>query len=767
MQPDSVQSRPERLAAVFGALRTSRGMKASDLAKQLGLSRPTVVTLLTDLERSAVAVAMHTDVGSSGRPATVWGLAPKAGYVIGADLLNRSLLISAATLDGRVAAAVFHPVPASVRQRRFETVVEHLKSFISECAGLGPLRAVSVSCTGTIDQNGTVSHSTLVPQWDNFPIGAELSEALGQRVRVENDVNCSALGEYIERCATGQLTSADDLVFIQLAGSMVTGLILGGEIHRGISCNAGEFGLPLVDNDDLTDEELVRQVSRSIQATSAVLDPSVIVVSSPLLNHQLVPAVRRFLATHFGEPAPNRVMERPLLGERAACVGALTLALTDAALGLVGAPAPSVCCPTNLDLLGGTLGDRSHTASLEKPPSQRVPLRVGVVGVGARSSIIRHALVKENNAVLAAACDPFPGTRQRLQDWTRVDTSGVTIVTGLEEFIRVGLDAAFVMSPDDTHADVTCTLLEAGIPVYLEKPIAIELADATRILETAYRTGTKLYVGHNMRHMNVVRTLRDLIGQGVIGEVKAIWCRHFVGHGGDFYFKDWHADRRHSKGLLLQKAAHDLDVMNWLAGTHATRVVAMGGLSVYGQIEDRRDRGGELMPSWFSLENWPPGSQTGLNPVVDVEDISMLLAETKSGVFLSYQQCHFTPDYWRNYTVIGTEGRLENFGDTQGGHVTLWNRRSEYDPDGDARFPILGDAGGHDDADLLTVTEFLNFVRVGGHTDTSPLDAWHAVATAVLATDSLRSGAIPQDIPELPVEITTYFHNNQTQPGKE
>ena len=60
--------------------------------------------------------------------------------------------------------------------------------------------------------------------------------------------------------------------------------------------------------------------------------------------------------------------------------------------------------------------------------------------------------------------------------------------------------------------------------------------------------------------------MRELIASGAIGRVTSIWCRHFVGHGGDYYFKDWHADRRRSTGLLLQKGAHDIDIMHWLAG---------------------------------------------------------------------------------------------------------------------------------------------------------------------------------------------------------
>ena len=261
--------------------------------------------------------------------------------------------------------------------------------------------------------------------------------------------------------------------------------------------------------------------------------------------------------------------------------------------------------------------------------------------------------------------------------------------------------------------------------------------------------------------MNVVRSMRDIIRQGRIGEVKAIWCRHFVGNGGDYYFKDWHATREHGTGLLLQKAAHDIDVMHWLADDHTADVVAMGDLTVYGQVTDRKDHSGELMADWFSMDNWPPLAQKGLNPVIDVEDISMMLMRMTGGVFASYQQCHYTPDYWRNYTVIGTEGRIENFGDGEGGVIKLWNRRTGYNPDGDETFPIVGDANGHGDADLFTVSEFLRFVRTGSPTDTSPLGAWYAVAAGIQATESLRNGSVPLKVPPLDEEVIAYFANNQ------
>lgn len=90
-----------------------------------------------------------------------------------------------------------------------------------------------------------------------------------------------------------------------------------------------------------------------------------------------------------------------------------------------------------------------------------------------------------------------------------------------------------------------------------------------------------------MRHMGVVRLMRDIIVRGDIGEPKTVWTRHFVSYGGDYYFKDWHADRRRTTGLLLQKAAHDLDVIHLLAGGYARRVNAFGDLLVYGDLPRR------------------------------------------------------------------------------------------------------------------------------------------------------------------------------------
>ena len=387
-------------------------------------------------------------------------------------------------------------------------------------------------------------------------------------------------------------------------------------------------------------------------------------------------------------------------------------------------------------------------------------LRLGVVGNGNRGVIGRTAVDVDGNAAVVAVCDPLPRARDRA---TQRFGPQVVATQSVAELISVGVDAAFVTSPDHLHAEQACELLEAGVAVFVDKPLATTIEDADRVLRTAYRTGSRLYVGHNMRHMPVIRLMRELVDAGRIGAVKAIWCRYFVGDGGDRFFKDWHAEQANVNSLLLQKGAHDIDVIHWLAGGYSRRVSAMGALTVYGQVTDRRDRSNELVSEWLDRErNWPPLAQTGLNPVIDVEDLSMMTMALDNGVYATYSECHFTPDYWRNYTVIGTEGRLENFGLGPGGVVRLWNRRTEFEPHGHEEIPIPEVAGSHHGADPALLGEFLRFVRTGAPTATSPVAAREAVAAAATATRSLRTTSSALDVPPLAPELVRYFDQERS-----
>ena len=393
-------------------------------------------------------------------------------------------------------------------------------------------------------------------------------------------------------------------------------------------------------------------------------------------------------------------------------------------------------------------------------------LRVGVVGVGQRAVLAEYANRPGYSRVVSCA----DTTERGRTDARRLFGPDVAVHEDYRAMTGDDLDAVFVFTPDFLHTEPVVHFLQAGVAVFVEKPMAIGIEDCDTMLAAARTHGARLYVGHNLRHLPALRTMRQLIDEGAVGRVRAVWCRHFVGNGGDYYFKDWHAEREKTTGLLLQKGAHDIDVIHWLAGGYSREVVGLGGLTVYGEnphrrgadpaFEDRR------MPEWFDRDAWPPAKLRDLNPTIDVEDLSMMTARLDNGVYMSYQQCHYTPDYWRNYTVIGDAGRLENFGDGIEGDpavVRVWNaRRSGYRAEADVTVEIRPDtAERHGGADQQLVAEFLRFAVEGGPTETSPLAAREAVAAGVAATESLRDGGRPVAVPELEPALAAYFQAHQ------
>lgn len=386
-------------------------------------------------------------------------------------------------------------------------------------------------------------------------------------------------------------------------------------------------------------------------------------------------------------------------------------------------------------------------------------LLVGVIGSGGRGTLLGQLAHRPGRGSrVVACCDVFPATLER----NRADY-GRDLFTTAEPaaLLARDLDAVIIATPDFLHEEQAVATLARGFALYLEKPMALTLAGCDRILRAAAKSGARLYVGHNMRHMPFVRKMKALIDDGAIGEVKACWVRHFVGHGGDFYFRDWHAERRYTTGLLLQKAAHDIDVLHWFCGGYSRVVNAMGALTLYGDLPGRlpAERGPRrIRPGDMQLDLFPPTRARRLNHRIDVEDLSTVQMRLDNGVYATYAQCLYTPDYWRNYTVIGTEGRLENFGNGEPGtHLQLWNRRSNYRGKGDATYRIPVGRGAHGGADPLIMAEFLRFARTGGKTAISPLAARESVATGCQATASLRAGGIPVAVPPPSAALRRHF----------
>ncbi|HHW09944.1 MAG TPA: Gfo/Idh/MocA family oxidoreductase [Firmicutes bacterium] len=374
-------------------------------------------------------------------------------------------------------------------------------------------------------------------------------------------------------------------------------------------------------------------------------------------------------------------------------------------------------------------------------------LRIGVIGVGGRGRIARHWQNSDRAEVVAGA----DVSQEQLQAFQRDINPQAFITTDYRELLtRPDVDAVAVTSPDFTHEEYAVAALEAGKHVFCEKPLAITIEGCDRILRAWKASGKHLMVGFNMRYMNMFRVMKEIVGSGVIGEIKAVWVRHFVGMGGDFYYHDWHGTRKNTTGLLLQKGSHDIDIIHWITGKYTTRVTAFGCLSYFGG-DKPNDLTCRTCPEVDTcLEAQPKSTriQCAFRQEIDVEDNNMVLMDMEGGVKAAYLQCHFTPDYHRNYVFIGTEGRMEN--SEPEGKVWVKTRRSgtwrEY---ADRTYQVKTATGGHGGADPVICADFLDMVLKGKEPLATPVAGRMSVAVGCAATASLRQNGAPMDIPPI------------------
>ncbi len=380
-------------------------------------------------------------------------------------------------------------------------------------------------------------------------------------------------------------------------------------------------------------------------------------------------------------------------------------------------------------------------------------MRLGMIGTGGRGSMYK-LWMKNPRVEVVAGADVNPAARESFAQ----DLPDAFVAEDYRHVLdRKDVHAVAVCTPDFLHHQHAVAALQAGKHLFCEKPLAITIEDCDDILRAWQRAGVRMMVGFNMRYAYFCARMKQLVDDGAIGEVKTAWTRHFVGWGGRFYYHDWHASRRNTTGLLLQKATHDLDVMHWVCGTHTVRTAAFGKLMYYGgrMPDELRCSACEIRESCpDEAAKWGGhDDRCAFRKEVDVEDVSVMIMQYANGVQAAYQQCHFSPEYERNYTFIGTEGRIES--DEPHGKVYLWRRtlgRNQTEPT--EVFECASRFGGHGGADPVISEDFVNMVLDGAAPRAPAVAGRWSVAAGVCATQSLRNGGAPVDVPPLPDDLS-------------
>ncbi len=152
-------------------------------------------------------------------------------------------------------------------------------------------------------------------------------------------------------------------------------------------------------------------------------------------------------------------------------------------------------------------------------------------------------------------------------------------------------DIVIVTTTDCFHEQYIVRALELGCNVISEKPIAINASQCQRITDAENRTGKKVFVGFNVRHMNEAIEMKKIILSGELGKIIAVEYQECLNtqHGADYY-RRWHGKKKYSGSLLLHKSSHQFDLVNWLLDAEPVDVQAIGKLAFYGHNNSYRGR---------------------------------------------------------------------------------------------------------------------------------------------------------------------------------
>ena len=136
-------------------------------------------------------------------------------------------------------------------------------------------------------------------------------------------------------------------------------------------------------------------------------------------------------------------------------------------------------------------------------------LNIGVFGVGGRGMIARSVHKPESGLRVVAGADINPDKFVAFREYAGEDVRTTSDYRDLLSDPEI--DIFFVTTPDNFHEEMAIAALKAGKAVYLEKPMAITIEGCDRVLKTAWETGSKLFLGHNMRYFPVILKMKELI----------------------------------------------------------------------------------------------------------------------------------------------------------------------------------------------------------------------------------------------------------------
>jgi len=342
--------------------------------------------------------------------------------------------------------------------------------------------------------------------------------------------------------------------------------------------------------------------------------------------------------------------------------------------------------------LGASASGQSAAAPTAQVLNQRK--RYAIVGVGSRAGMYRRAVLDtyRQYGEMVAYCDVNAGrvelAQRQAQERYGVEVAGYA-ARDFDRMIREqNVDVVIVTTKDAAHDDYIVRAMELGKDVMTEKPMTTDEKKCRAIINTQRKTGRTCTVNFNYRYSPHRTQVKDLLMSGTIGDLLSVdfhWLLN-TRHGAD-YFRRWHSHKANSGGLMVHKATHHFDLMNWWLSAIPVTVQANGKREFYTPTMAKRlgldsyherchtcpekdkctfflDLAGNRNFKTLYLDNEQYDGyfrdRCVFRPDIDIEDTMNVIVKYDTGVTLSYSLNAFNA--WEGYQIAfnGTKGRIEH-----------------------------------------------------------------------------------------------------------
>ncbi|NQV49311.1 MAG: ROK family transcriptional regulator [Candidatus Marinimicrobia bacterium] len=228
--------------SVLRIIRDEGPISRSDVARKMGVSKVIIGGIVKRLLETNILfeIGKGDSTFQGGRRPVMLEFNADAGLAIGIEVhLHRATILvtnmNAETLHEGTVNFSDNSNPSLILER----IVKTIERLVGDKEKLKSILGVGLALPGLIDyQNGSILSSHSLKSWEGFHIKAFLEDALDTKVYIENDVKTITLGEY--HWGAGQ--DARNVIYIWLGEGIGAGIIINGDIYRGISASAGEVG---------------------------------------------------------------------------------------------------------------------------------------------------------------------------------------------------------------------------------------------------------------------------------------------------------------------------------------------------------------------------------------------------------------------------------------------------------------------------------------------------------------------------------------------